>query len=450
MALLQKSLLGFAWHFYFWEIKYNPKSEKVGTVWKTQIKKKVVISKFTLTCISLQTIWTKYFMFCLWGSPVCQQIREKIIEMFKNNVPQRKIGRDLDISPSTVHNIIKRFKESGGISVRKGQGRKPKLNNRDLRSLRRHCIKNRHSSISDITTWAQDYFGKPLSSTTIRSYIHKCQLKLYCAKRKPYVNSVQKRRRLLWARRHLGWTITQWKRVLWSDESVFQVFFGRNGRRVLRTKEEKDHPDCYQQQVQKPGSVMVWDCVSALGKGNLHFCDGTINAEKYIEILEHNMLPSRRHLFQGRPCIFQQDNAKPHSAHITKSWLRRKRVRVLDWPACSPDLSPIENVWRILKRKMRQRRPRTVAHLKTCLQEEWDKITPETLHHLVSSVPKRLLSVVKRNGNITNALLSQLFLECVAGLNDRKGCIFTNDMKLTRQNMKYFVFILSAMKYKSK
>ncbi len=167
----------------------------------------------------------------------------------------------------------------------------------------------------------------------IRSYIHKCQLKLYCAKRKPYVNSVQKRRRLLWARRHLGWTITQWKRVLWSDESVFQVCFGRNGRRVLRTKEEKDHPDCYQQQVQKPGSVMVWGCVSALGKGNLHFCDGTINAEKYIEILEHNMLPSRRHLFQGRPCIFQQDNAKPHSAHITKSWLRRKRVRVLDW-AC--------------------------------------------------------------------------------------------------------------------
>ncbi len=116
--------------------------------------------------------------------------------------------------------------------------------------------------------------------------------------------------------------------------------------------------------------------------------------KKYIEILEHNMLPSR-HLFQGRPCIFQQDNAKPHSAHITKSWLRRKRVRVLDWPACSPDLSPIENVLCILKRKMRQRRPRTVAHLKTCLQEEWDKITPETLHHLVSSVPKRLLSVVK-------------------------------------------------------
>ncbi len=111
--------------------------------------------------------------------------------------------------------------------MRKGQGRKPKLNNRDLRSLRRHCIKNRHSSISDITTWAQDYFGKPLSSTTIRSYIHKCQLKLYCAKRKPYVNSVQKRRRLLWARRHLGWTITHSGNVYGGQmNQYFRYFLG--------------------------------------------------------------------------------------------------------------------------------------------------------------------------------------------------------------------------------
>ncbi len=95
------------------------------------------------------------------GSPVCQQIREKIIEMFKNNVPQRKIGRDLDISPSTVHNIIKDSSNLEEFQCGKGQGRKPKLNNHDLRSLRRHCIKNPHSSISDITTWAQDYFGKP-------------------------------------------------------------------------------------------------------------------------------------------------------------------------------------------------------------------------------------------------------------------------------------------------
>ncbi|MGR6765603.1 hypothetical protein ACU6QR_00030, partial [Aeromonas veronii] len=62
-------------------------------------------------------------------------------------------------------------------------------------------------------------------------------------------------------------------------------------------------------------------------------------------------------------------------------------------PACSPDLSPIENVWRILKRKMRQRRPRTVAHLKTCLPSDWDIITSKTLHPLVFSPPYYFLFV---------------------------------------------------------
>ncbi len=101
------------------------------------------------------------------GSPICERVHKNIVEYFKNNAPQRQIAKALQISSSTVLNIIKSFRETGEISVHKEQGWRPLLDARGLRSLRRHCITHRHDSVIDITKWAQEYFQKPLSVNTI-------------------------------------------------------------------------------------------------------------------------------------------------------------------------------------------------------------------------------------------------------------------------------------------
>ncbi len=106
----------------------------------------------------------------------------------------------------------------------------------------------------------------------------------------------------------------------WSDESKFGILVGNHGRRVLRAKEEGDLPACHQLSVQKPASLMVWGCISAYGMGSLHVLEGTMNVGSCIKVLEQHMHPSR-----GR--VFQQDNAKPHTAAITTAWLRSRRVR---------------------------------------------------------------------------------------------------------------------------
>ncbi len=134
----------------------------------------------------------------------------------------------------------------------------------------------------DISKWAQEYFQKPLSVNTIRRAICRCQLKLYHAKRKPYVNMLQKRRRVLWEKAHLKWIVLKCKSVLWSNKSKFDILVGNHRHRVLQAKEEGDLPACYQRSVQKPASLMVWGCINAYDMDSLHVFKGTMNAEYII------------------------------------------------------------------------------------------------------------------------------------------------------------------------
>ncbi len=204
------------------------------------------------------------------GSPICEIVCKKIVEYFKNNVTQCQIAKALQISSSTVHNIIKQFRETGDISVHKGQGRRHLLDARGLQALRRHCTTHLHDSVIHITKWGQEYFQKSLSINKIRRAICRCKLKLYHTKRKPYVNMVQKRRCVLCAKVHLKWTVSKWKSVLWSDESKFDILVGSHEHHVLQTKEEGDLPACNQHSNKKTASLMVLGCTSTYGMGSLH------------------------------------------------------------------------------------------------------------------------------------------------------------------------------------
>uniref|UniRef100_A0A8C1UDJ8 Tc1-like transposase DDE domain-containing protein n=1 Tax=Cyprinus carpio TaxID=7962 RepID=A0A8C1UDJ8_CYPCA len=275
-------------------------------------------------------------------------VQKTIIDtLHKEGKPQTFIAKEAGCSQSAVSKHVNRK-----LSGRKKCGKKRCTTNQENHSLMRIVKQNRFKNLSELHKEWTEAGVKASRATThrrVKEFVYSCCIHLV----KSLLNHRQHQRHLTWAKEKKNWTVAQWSKVLFSDESKFCISFGNQGPRVWRKGGEAHSPSCLKSSVKFPQSVMIWGAMSSAGVGPLCFLKTKVTAPVYQEILEHFMLPSADQLFEDADFIFQQDLAPAHTAKSTKSWLNDHGVGVLDWPANSPDLNPIENLWRTVKRKMR-------------------------------------------------------------------------------------------------
>jgi len=206
----------------------------------------------------------------------------------------------------------------------------------------------------------------------------------------------------MWCGARRGWSLKDWKRVVWSDECRIELWQGSRDRRIRRTKLERFHPDCIAPTVKHGGgSLMVWACFRWNKLGPIIVVDGTMDSRKYIDILENQLCPFWKNMKRQRSSLwFQDDGAPCHRSGFVKNWKIENGIKALPWPAQSPDLNPIEHLWNIVKRKIQKRRPlpRNLDQLKDAIYEEWRSIDGLILKKLVSSMPSRIQYVIRRKG----------------------------------------------------
>jgi len=243
-----------------------------------------------------------------------------------------------------------------------------------------------HSRLNAIKTL------KPISYNPVRNFL-KSIGNFEKPRLKPELSDKNREKRLEYCRKNKNF---DFRKVLFSDESLFQL--NQNNQKVFRLKESKLPLGS---RLNPNTKIMVWGVICYNGKTSLSIVKDTLKATQYIKILKERRREMLR-LFEDRKIwYFLQDGAPSHRPKEVKNYIKRWiSKRMINHPAQSPDLNPIEIIWAQMKVKVEKKRPRTKQQLLNAIIESWNSIDKSTIRRVIDGIYQKMDKIIYQNGNI--------------------------------------------------
>ena len=296
-------------------------------------------------------------------------------------MPVDSATKYLKMSRPWGYSVIKQFDDFGHVDFGEDRGGKPATNEKQNQEMVKMALAEKPKTtqqIADVMTKK----GVKVSRVTVGRRLKDHNLRYKAMLKKPLLKKVHIERRLMFAQENID---RDWTRVIFSNESTFELCYEATRAWQIRGEPKLSRT------VKHPPKVNVWGCFSARGFGKLVIVNGILESTQMVNIYARGLLPSAQKFYGPKSRNWQllEDKDPKHTSKLSKAWKQRNEVQVLDWPAQSPDLNPIENVWALIKARIRRKKIMTIQGLIRAIRQEWNSLTVEYAQKLAASCVHR-------------------------------------------------------------
>jgi transposase len=333
--------------------------------------------------------------------PLSLDHQNSIISLLERGISITQTAKQLGMSISTVS----KYKNSHLSHVKTSTGgRVSKLSDRDKARIRRNVLTGTWKTAAEVhANLLQE--GYEISHTTICRSLNCMGFEAKVKPNKPLLSNRHRETRYKWAKAHEYWTVDDWKRVIFSDETKINIW-GSDGCKFYWSRPNDPLKTHHIDVTVKHGggSLMMWGCITYAGVGYGCHIEETMDADVYRHILETSFKDTLEYWgLSKQSVIFQHDNDPKHTSKKVKEWFVKEGIQVLAWPAQSPDLNPIEHVWRHLKLKLAryETKAKGIHELWERCDKEWNSFSTEECRKYIESMPARVKAVMATKGGHT-------------------------------------------------